>query len=389
MPTEQNLIGRNMHTLLFMHIRHALKTGIACLMAYWVSNLLNLQFALWAVISTIIAMQGLSVADSVQHSLMRFSGMGIGAVIGMGLLLIAPDSPILLGLELFAITSLGAYLMRYGLRYMLASTAMCIMLLGGKMMQHSPQAMSGAVDMADPIIYGLILVAEVAIGVACALLVSVTLWPVRLGDTLRDDLNSQLGHCADLLDRVVDNYLDEQTHLSYKLVEALTLQTWSNHERMNKVRTVEAHIYRYEHKGLRLQVKAIDRSVEALNGLLDALNEYDEEPLAPMLGTEIRALADGLISALHHLAGEEAYAQATGIVRDISDGVVNAEQRLGQLRKTDEFRELPLHRVLQLYAFYQILRHLSEELLLIMHNMRSLAEKPVKKRKRRHRLVHK
>ncbi|MDL2307038.1 FUSC family protein [Desulfovibrio sp. OttesenSCG-928-C06] len=369
-----------MHALLFLHIRHALKTGIACVLAYWISNLLQLQFALWAVISTIIAMQGLSVADSVQHSLMRFSGMAIGAVIGMGLLLIAPDSPILLGVELFVITALGAYLMRYGLRYMLASTAMCIMLLGGKMMQEAPQAVAG-MDMADPLIYGLILVAEVAIGVACALLVSVTLWPVRLGDTLRDDLNNQLAKCADLLDRVVENYLDEQQHLSYKVFEALSLQTWSNHERMTKVRTLEAHIFRYEHKGLRLQVKAIDRCIEALRALLDSLNEYDEEPCDPMLGPEIRSLADSLIAALHHLAGEEAYSQATEIVRAVTDGVGRAEQRLGQLRKSEDLSEVPLHRVLQLYSFYQTLRHLSEELLLIMHNMRSLAEKPVKKRK--------
>ncbi len=359
---------RHLNTLLFLHVRHAVKTGLACVLAFAVSNLLGLHFALWAVVSTIIAMQGLSVADSLQNSLLRFTGMAIGAIIGMGLLLIAPDNQLLLGLELFLLTALGAYLTRYGMRYMLASTAACILLLGGKM------AASSALGLHDPLIYGLTLVGEVAIGVAAALVVSFLVWPVRLGDTLKADLSSQFRNCADLLDRVIKAYLDKQQHLSYKLLNALSLQIWANHERMNKVIRLEAYIYR-GHKDLEIRVTAVDRTVEALRGLLDALNEYDEEGYSPILGPELSNLAGHIISALRHLSGDNGHEMAPPVVRALTEAVDQAERRLTHLRtKDDRIVKLPLHRVLQLYTFYQTLRQLTEELLLCIYDLQKLKD---------------
>lgn len=368
-----------MQSMLVLHIRHAIKTGLACVLAYGLSYVLGLNFALWAVISTIIAMQGLSVADSLQHSLMRFSGMASGAVIGMGLLMIAPDNVWLLGGELFLITALGSYLTRYGVRYMLASTAACILLLGGKMISVSALGM-------DPLAYGLTLVAEVAIGVASALAVSFAVWPVRMGDTLRRDLARQFSDCADLLDKVVHCYLNEQQHVSYKYLDALDARTWSNHERMNKVRRLESYIYR-SHKSLKVQVSAIDRTVEALHGLIDVLNEYEEAAYNPMLGPQLQVLSQHVIAALRHLGGPTAFEPAPDIVRSMTEAVVATEQRLNELRRRDStLNTLPLHRILQLYTFYQTLRQLTEELLLSMYDLQVINEKRAERIRARHRI---
>jgi uncharacterized membrane protein YgaE (UPF0421/DUF939 family) len=379
-PQENNRMTQQyMQSLLILHIRHALKTGFACVLAYGISYAVGLQFALWAVISTIIAMQGMSVADSLQHSLMRFSGMAIGAIMGMGLLLIAPDNLWLLGGELFFLTALGSYVTRYGNRYMLASTAACILLLGGKMA-------AGSLMGIDPLTYGLTLVVEVFIGVSAALLVSFLVWPVRMGDTLRDDLSRQFNTCADLLSKVVTSYLNGQQHVSYQLLDALDLQTWGNHERINKVRRLEAYFYR-GHKSLKVQVSAIDRTVEGLHGLIDVLNEYEEQPYDPMLGPQVRALSDHIISGLRHLAGPQAFTPEPAIVRGMTEAVVVAEQMLNEYRlRDDTFNSFPLHRLLQTFTCYQTLRTLTEELLLSMYDLQVLAEKEGEKKIRaRHR----
>jgi uncharacterized membrane protein YccC len=355
---------RNMHGLLRMHIRHALKTGLAAALAYAVSSFMGSNFGLWAVISALIVMQGISVADSLHESLSRFTVMSLGALPGMLLLIISPENTLLLTLETFFICVLGAYLGRYGKQFTLATTATCIVLLAGI---HLPGD-----DLAIQLMFGLTLSLEVLLGVACAVGTSALLWPVRLGDTLRADIAAQCSKCATLLDTVVNAYLDHQNHVPYHQFDGLCLQIKSNRERLLKVRKIEAHIYHYEYRSLDLRVEAIERCVESMRALIDALNEYDEEAYEPPLGPELRALADVMMRAFRRLGGVESPEPEPEIARDLALAVDKAEARLTLLRGGHTLNRMPLHRILQLYTFYQVLRHLSEGLLVSMRHLQTL-----------------
>lgn len=375
MPDSFYRMPQNMHTLLFMHMRHAFKTGLACLLSYWISYLLNSPYGLWAVASSLVVMQGVSVADSLDDSLHRFTAMSVGAITGMVLLIFAPSSELVLVFEIFMITSVGAYLTRYSHRYTLATSAVCIVLLAGRVV------VDGSFKAA--LMFGLALTWEVALGVACAIIVSAVIWPIRLGDTLRADIDSQFEKCAELLETIMSAYIVDQHHVGDSMYEGLRLQIRSNHERMRKVRRMEARIYHFEHKGLGIQVHTIENCVEGMRALLDALNEYDEEAHDPLLGPEISRVGTALAVALRHLGSPEAYSPAPKIVRELTSSLDSCEERMGALRGKNSLRKLPLHRIIQLFSFYQILRQFTEELLNSMYELQVLGEQPMQKKERK------
>lgn len=364
MPHLIAQMRERMNSLLLMHVRHAIKTGLACLLAYTASEMLESPYGVWAVVTTIVAMQGLSVADSLQSSLQRFTGMGLGALVGMLLLLLTPHNSYLLGVKLLLLTSLGAYLTRYGVRYMLASTAACILLLVGQ------NAVGDG--LASPLQFGLMLVWEVAIGAFAALLVTFCLWPVRLADTLRSNIDNQLLRCADLLDEVINAYINEQQHVSYGMFETLSEQTRANYDHLSKIRKTESYFYSYSLREMQLQVEVIDRCAEGVRTLLDALNEYDEDASDPLMGKELRNLGTSLVEALKVLAAEDTALHASEHIREMTRNVDLAESKLTSLRGTPEFQAMPLHRALQLYTFYQGLRQLAEDMVSAMYEIQSM-----------------
>lgn len=356
------LMDLDLNPLLLRHCAHALKTGLACVLSFAVSILSGSPYAIWAVVSAIIAMQG-NVAESLHTGLVRLTGMAIGAVVGVGLLFLEYPGPWHIGATLFCITALGTYLSRYGTRYTLATIAATILLLPGL------QATSG--DHTAALKFGLALILEIGIGVGAALLVSLLVWPVRLVDTLRGDLTRQFSDCAEMLDSIISAYLADQQMLSGTKLRTMSNKTWSNHEQLVKILKNEALLYRYEHKVMEIQVKLINRTLEALRGLIDALNEYDEKSYDPLLGKELRFLTDAIMAALRHMGGVNVKEPAPDLVRALTKGVDAAEKRLMVLRKGPT-AGLPLHRVLQLFTVYQTLRQLTEGVLLAIYAAQSV-----------------
>ncbi|MCL1916404.1 MAG: FUSC family protein [Desulfovibrionaceae bacterium] len=355
-----------MHKLLFMHIRHAFKTGLAAAVAFGVSTLIGSHFSVWAVISTLIVMQGISVADSVQASFYRFTVMSLGALVGMILLILSPAGQLFLLAEVFAICVLGAYLGRYGNNFTMATTAVCIVLLVG---QYVPRTL------AEQLWFGVTLSVEVLIGVSSAIIVTALIWPVRLGDTLRTDITAQLEKCALLLDTVVQAFLDHQRHVPCSQLAGLGLQIRSNRERMTKVRKLEAHIYHYEHKGLAIQVDMVENCVEKMRALIDALNEYDERGYDPLTAPELVSLADMMMRALRCLGSRDVRALAPEVARGLTMAVDAMDAGLEQ--RHQELGKLELQHILQLHTFYLVLRHLSENLLTALYQMQSLGESKI------------
>ncbi len=352
------------HMLSSLYTRFGLKVGIACVVGYAFSHWIGSPYPVWSVVSTIIAMQ-INVAESVQAGLMRITGTVIGAAIGIGLLLAVPKTPFWMGVSIFVITVVCAFLTRYSNRYNAVSIAATVVLLTGALYSKSGYE--------EAVTFGLMRVAEICIGVGSAFLVSVVLWPVRLVDTLRADLGLQFLECARLLDTLLSAFLARQQQQPYTLIAGIESKVWENHERLSKARKHESLLYHYEHGVMAIQVAALDRTTESLRTMIEALNDYDEEGRDILLGEELRTLGDAIMATLRHLGGADSTHPAPDLVRGLTGGVADAEQRLSELRSAGATKAYNLHKILQFFTFYQAMRMLAESLLIALDRIQNHA----------------
>ena len=352
-----------------LYLRYGIKMGIACVLAYGLSWLAGSQYALWAVVSAIVAMQ-INVAESLQAGVMRIGGTVIGAGLGVLLLIATPDTvPVVLA-AVFGLAVLCGYLTRYSSMWSATAIAAVVVLMAGN--QHLETGSQDAVT------FGLMRVLEIGIGVGSAFLVSLVLWPVRLVDTLRADLGLQFLEGARLLDTLLTAFLSGQTQ-PYTLLAGIEGKIWDNHERLSKARRHESIVYHYEHSIMDVQVSTLDRTAESLRTMLEALNDYDEEIVDPVVGPEMRTLADSIMAALRHMGGDNPAAPAPDLVRGLTNGVGLVEIRLSQVRESGAYERYHLHKMLQIFAFYQAMRLLAESLLIALDRLQSKAASRGKK----------
>lgn len=345
-----------------LYARYGIKMGVGCALAYGLSALIGSPYAIWAVVSTIIAMQ-INIAESLQAGVLRLTGTCIGAAVGVLLLLVLPKAPLPVALALFCISTGCAYLTRYSNLFSAVSIASVVVLFSG--VQHLSSGYT------DAVYFGLMRVTEIAIGVGCAFLVSLVLWPVRLLDTLRADLDLQFLETARLFDNILSSFLSEQQPLPYSLLKSIEDKIWNNHERLSKARKHESRLYRYEHRIMEVQVTALDRTAESLRAMMEALNDYEEEGRDPLIGPELRALGGAITATLHHFGGGKPAGPAPELIRSLTGGVDAAESKLAVLRQDGATRRYDLHKVLQFFAFYQAVRLLSESLLIALDRLQT------------------
>lgn len=346
-----------------LYLRYGIKMGIASALAYTLSYLMGSQFALWAVVSAIVAMQ-LNVADSLHAGLQQISGTLLGALLGVALLVTVSQTPLLIVSAVFVVASVCGYLTRYSSVSSATAVASMVVLLAGS--QHISTGTS------DAVAFGLMRVVEIAIGVGSAFFISLILWPVRLIDTLRADLGLQFRESARLLDAMLVAFMSGEA-LSYKALAGIEGKIWNNHERLTKVKRHESILFHYEHSIMDIQVTMLDRTSESLRSMLEALNDYDEEQADPLIGPELRQLGDALMATLRHLGGDSPDAAAPDLVRGLTIGVGLVEQALARNRQDGATKDFNLHKVLQIFSFYQAMRLLAESLLIALDRLEAKA----------------
>lgn len=343
-----------------LYLRYGIKVGISCVLAYAASWLIGSPHAIWAVVSSIVATQ-INVAESLQAGILRLAGTVLGAAVGVALLLSLPQTPAVMAAAVFCLTTSYAYLTRYSNLFVAASLASAVVFFTG-----SPYLDAGS---EGAISFGLMRVTEIAIGVGSALLVSLVLWPVRLVDTLRADLGLQCRESARLFDTILTAFVSGQQPLPYTLLKGIEDKIWDNHERLSKARKHESFLYHYEHRVMDVQVTALDRIAESLRTMLEALNDYDEEAQDPPITQELRALGDAVMATIRHIGGDTPANPAPDLVRGLTAGVGDVENKMIRLRREGVFSKYSLHKVLQVFAFYQGLRLLSESLLIALDRL--------------------
>jgi uncharacterized membrane protein YgaE (UPF0421/DUF939 family) len=335
-----------------------MKTGLAVVLAFVVTQLFNLQMWQWAVVSAVVAMQ-MTVADAIQSGINRITGTIIGAALGVAILAILPAGDVWLGLALLVGSALCASLTQYSPRYTLAALTVVVVLLAGS-------------EKTDKIAVGIGRMIEIGIGVASTLFISVVLWPVRMVDKLRKDLASQYVQCSIHLNSLMSAFFDRQCTLDFHLLEPLVDKAWQNHELYLRVRKHESLVYQYDHDVLKVQVRTLDRSTSHLKLMLEALNDYEEkEGFDVIMAPELRRLADAIMATLRHLGGSTPAAPVPDLVRTMTELVDVTEKRLDALRKEGATNRLNLHQMLQFYTFFHSLRGLATDLLFALDKIQN------------------
>lgn len=352
----------SLESLFSLYWRYGFKMGIACGLSFVLSFLIGSPYAIWAVVSSVVAMQ-VNVAESLQAGLLRVGGTVLGAALGVGLLVVVPQTPTLMGTAVVLTAVICGYTTRFTPLAVPICIAAVVVLLTGA--QHLPAGYQEAIA------FGLMRVVEIAIGVGSAFLVSILLWPVRLVDTLRADLGLQFLESVRLIDMILTAFLDKQQNLPYSLLDSIEGKIWNNHERLSKARKHESFLYHYEHNVMNIQVTALDRTAESLRSMMEALNDYDEEGLDPMTGPELRTLGDAIMATLRHLGGDSPTAPAPDLVRGLTGGVAGVESKLAHMRQAGATKAFNLHKVLQIFSFYQSMRLLSESLLIALDRLQN------------------
>jgi len=148
-------------------VRQAIQTTLAALISYLVAGAMQLPQAFWAVMTAIIVVQA-SVGAALGQALDRLVGTILGAAVGALLVTLMPaNRAILLALAVFILSYVAA--MRPSLR--LATVTAAIVILSDPLM-GSPFA--AAVDR----------VAEISLGAAIAVAVTLLVFPARAGSAL-------------------------------------------------------------------------------------------------------------------------------------------------------------------------------------------------------------
>lgn len=340
------------------HVRHGLKTGLSVVLALVVTQTLGLQMWQWAVVSAVVAMQ-LTVADAIQSGVHRITGTAIGAALGILILSVLPPGLFWLGLALLFGAAVCASLSQYSPRYTMAALTVVVVLLAGS-------------DQPDKIGVGIGRMLEIAIGVGSALFVSVVLWPVRMADKLRLDLATQYIECAMHLDSLVTAFLHRQQAMDYHMLDPLVDKAWHNHELFLRVRKHESIVFQYDHEVLKVQVRTLDRAVNDLKPMLEALNDYEEpEGFDVIMEPELRRLADSVMATLRHLGGSTPAAPVPDLVRTLTELVDITEKRLDALRQEGATNRFNLHQMLQFFTFFHSLRGLATDLLFALDKIQN------------------
>lgn len=331
--------------MLSTQVIHGLKTAFAAVLAYIITLVLHLEFGYWAVISTVIVMQ-VYVADSVEMCLYRFSGTLIGATAGVLVILIIPKTDLFIGAALFVTIGICSFLTRYKTRYRMAAITAVIVILTGS---HTP----------DIFVFGLYRVFEICVGILCAFLVSVLIFPRKRVDVLTNKLENQAERCAEVCTLLVEAFNQGQQNVAENLVDDLVADIWNNHALLQKIDQHEALIYQKKSRGnFHQKVSLMARSGEHLRNMVRTLNALGGKGYDIIMARELTELARENGNTLVMIMKNESPPGAS------LDAMVEAlDVKLLTLRKEGLIRRFDSPRLIQVFSFYSSLLYFTDDIL--------------------------
>lgn len=326
------------------HIIHGVKAGLAALMAYALADVFQLKFGYWAALSAVIVMQ-ISVADSVRMCWYRFSGTAVGAVIGILVILIFPETPAMIYASLFLSTAFCAYMTRYNVRYKMAAITTTIVVLA-------------SLGMPDRITFGLFRVLEIAVGVSSAFVVSILLLPQRVGVDLEHRLAERFRECGRLYHALMEGFLFLQEHMDPRMLDTFIRELGKDREIFHKVLKHERYIYRDNTALLGLNLATLEKCAAHAQAMLDVLNSHEGKGYEILMARELRELTAATTTAMRHAS--------EGVPPNperLAEVIQLCEVRLAELRGEGVTKRFYLQKLTQFFAFYHGAHFMAQDML--------------------------
>lgn len=332
------------------HLRHGLKTGLATVLAYGLTELLQLPMGFWAVLTAVIVMQ-VNVADSIEMCVYRFTGTALGAGMGLAMLLLTPHEEAYMAMALFVSVAFCAYMTRYSSRYRMAAITVVIVLLAGA---GEP----------DPLQFSLYRVFEIAVGVICAFLVSVLLWPARAGAALRMRLQVHFTRAAELYEEISEAFLSRQASLPDDFLAELDHEVRQNRELLHKALRHERLFYNDHVAQLAQLTELLTRCLEHMHALLGAVNTPQGPGFTLIMENELRELAHA-VQAVMRCLGEGSPPNLAALRKQLA----TVQLRLQELREAGKTQRFHLNKLLQVLAFIHNTQALAQDLLRVQQSL--------------------
>jgi uncharacterized membrane protein YccC len=213
--------------------------------------------------------------------------------------------------------------------------------------------------------YSLFRVAEIGVGVLCAFVVSVVVWPNRTTSVLLDRLCKQYDQVADNVLLLMDNFLHRQRKTDPDLFFDLAREVQANRDLYNKIYSTERRVFRDDMDQLALQVNTLNSVVERLQSTPSLLNEVEGDGFDIIMAPELTLLAKHLAVALRAIGRGVKY-DPHPLARAV-DGV---EKRFIELREQGVIERFEVRRYFQVMSFINTAQHLGEFLLVVLSKSR-------------------
>ena len=335
---------KNIMNFTSIHMIHGLKTAAAAVLAYAVTLLLHIEFGYWAVISTVIVMQ-VYVADSLEMCLYRLSGTVIGAILGVVVILIFPLTPTGIGSALFLTIGICSFLTRYKPKYKMAAITVVIVVMTG---MNSPNIIE----------FGLFRVVEICLGILCATLVSLLIFPRKKADVLRKKLETQAMDCSEKCNFMVAAFIAKQKNVDEFLMDNLIQDIWNNQSFFLNIRRHEALIYKLN-ENFPAKVCVMGRVAEHLRNMVRILNSLDSRGYDIIMAKELKDISKESGEALVALMKNDPSFDK----KKLEHLVEKVDNKLVDIRKEGLTSRFDVKRLIQVFSFYNSLKYFAEDIL--------------------------
>ena len=334
---------KNKMNITAIHMIHGLKTALAGLLAYSITLFFNMEFGYWAVISTVIVMQ-IYVADSMEMCLYRLSGTIIGAILGVGVILMIPITPGWVGVALFVTIGLCSFLTRYKPKYKMAAITSAIIVMTG---MHSPNIIE----------FGLFRVLEICLGILCATAVSLVVFPRKKADVLRKKLESQAMGCSENCNLLVEAFITKQQNVDESMMDTLIQDVWNNQSFFINIRRHEALIYKLN-ENFPAKVFVMGRVAEHLRNMVRILNSLDTTGYDIIMAKELMAISKASGDALVGLMKNDPFDKT-----ELERLVQEMDSKLLNIRKEGLTARFDVKHLVQVFSFFSSLKYFAEDIL--------------------------
>ncbi|MGA7853555.1 MAG: FUSC family protein [Candidatus Acidiferrales bacterium] len=341
------LANRPHLNLTVAHIRQAVQTATAGVLAMYLSRYLGLPEGYWAAITAVIVVQA-SLGAALKESWVRVAATAIGAAVAIPVVSYFGRSLLIFGAALF-VTVLVCSSLRLTAGLRVAGTTVAIIMLIPR-----PGTPWGP---------GIHRFLEVSFGIIVALVVAKFVWPAAALEDLRTSLAGTYSQLHSLCVGLLQRYRGEP-HLDIEALRGAIAAAQRRNEDLHEQATYELVFGRKNPKVLAAMNEHAIRIVRKLDAL-DVATTQPPEPqdkLRAQLELELNALGAVVTECLTQLAEGLSSKRFAGTALDLQTATQALETEAAKLRANPVFAESPLQATLQLDALCLALQSLAGEL---------------------------